>query len=256
MSRAASTVVSLIFAGLLLAQAPAAPAERSDKEALQPFNDLIGTWKCTGTPSGSKEEQVRNFWTEKMEVQWQFKGKNAWLLFEFKKGERQPAAGIPLTPMVRGELRPMPNTPPSPPSEGGAGGVSYQFHLVTADDKKHTFTGMRVGKQLTLEREDNGLEHRLTFTFLHSNRFLYRYDTRPAGKALMTRHWQVGATKEGEAFAAGSGKPECIVSGGLGTMAVSYQGKTYYVCCSGCRSEFNENPAKYVAEFEAKKNKK
>jgi hypothetical protein len=247
MSRAASTFVGLVFAGLLLAQAPAPPSERSDKEALQPFNDLIGTWKCTGTPSGSKEEQVRNFWTEKLEIQWQFKGKNAWLLFEFKKGERQPAATTPLVPMVRGELRPIPK------SDG------YQFDLVTAGtagDKKHTFTGRRVGKQLTLEREENDVEHKITFTFLHSNRFLYRYDTRPAGKALPTRHWQVGATKEGEAFAAGSGKPECIVSGGLGTMAVSYQGKTYYVCCSGCRSEFNENPAKYVAEFEMKKSKK
>jgi YHS domain-containing protein len=33
-------------------------------------------------------------------------------------------------------------------------------------------------------------------------------------------------------------------------------GKTYYVCCSGCRTEFNESPAKYVAEFEARKAKK
>ena len=54
----------------------------------------------------------------------------------------------------------------------------------------------------------------------------------------------------------GDGKPECIVSGGAGTMAVSYMGKTYYVCCSGCRSEFNESPAKYVKEYEEKKAKK
>jgi hypothetical protein len=236
MSRAA-----LVLASLLVAQAP---ASRSDKEALQPFNDLIGTWKCTGTLSGSKEEQARNFWTETLDVQWQFKGQTAWLRFDFKKGERQPAAGVPLVPMLRGELRPMPK------SDG------YQFDLVTADEKKHTFTGTRSGRMLTLERDENDVQHRLIFTFLHANRFLYRYETRAAGKALATRHWQVGATKEGEAFAAGSGKPECIVSGGLGTMAVSYQGKTYYVCCSGCRAEFNENPAKYVAEFESKKSKK
>ena len=60
----------------------------------------------------------------------------------------------------------------------------------------------------------------------------------------------------GWAFAVGETGPECIVSGGKGTMAVTYQGKTYYVCCSGCRSEFNENPAKYVAEYETKKKKK
>jgi hypothetical protein len=70
---------------------------------------------------------------------------------------------------------------------------------------------------------------------------------------LFARRYQVGATKEGVPFAGGDGKPECIVSGGLGTTAVMFQGKTYYVCCSGCRTEFNENPEKYVREYESKK---
>jgi YHS domain-containing protein len=35
-------------------------------------------------------------------------------------------------------------------------------------------------------------------------------------------------------------------------MAVSYNGQTYYVCCSGCRDAFNENPAKIIAEFKKK----
>ena len=29
-------------------------------------------------------------------------------------------------------------------------------------------------------------------------------------------------------------------------MTVSYQGKSYPLCCSGCRDEFNDNPGKYV----------
>ena len=41
--------------------------------------------------------------------------------------------------------------------------------------------------------------------------------------------------------------------GGTGTSTVSFQGKTYYVCCSGCRDEFYATPAKYVAEFEKKR---
>jgi YHS domain-containing protein len=65
----------------------------------------------------------------------------------------------------------------------------------------------------------------------------------------------VGATKEGVAFAGGDAGPECIVSGGKGTMQVSYKGKTYYVCCTGCRDEFKAEPEKYVQEFEAKKKK-
>jgi YHS domain-containing protein len=33
---------------------------------------------------------------------------------------------------------------------------------------------------------------------------------------------------------------------------VSYNGKDYYVCCSGCRDAFKENPEKYIKEAEAK----
>jgi YHS domain-containing protein len=46
------------------------------------------------------------------------------------------------------------------------------------------------------------------------------------------------------------------VTGGLGTMTVSYEGKTYYVCCSGCRDEFKADPKKYIAEWEAKRKMK
>ena len=41
-----------------------------------------------------------------------------------------------------------------------------------------------------------------------------------------------------------------------GTIAVSYNGKTYYVCCSGCRDEFKASPEKYVKEYEEKKKAK
>ena len=34
-------------------------------------------------------------------------------------------------------------------------------------------------------------------------------------------------------------------------MPVAYQGKTYYVCCSGCRDAFRDDPEKYIKEFEA-----
>ena len=46
---------------------------------------------------------------------------------------------------------------------------------------------------------------------------------------------------------------ECIVSGGKGTIPVSYNGKTYYVCCSGCRDAFKDDPEKFIKEAEKKK---
>jgi ribosomal protein L24E len=63
----------------------------------------------------------------------------------------------------------------------------------------------------------------------------------------------VAATREGASLGAKEKKTECVVSGGAGTMPVSFKGETFYVCCSGCRDAFNENPEKYVKEFKAKK---
>ena len=39
-------------------------------------------------------------------------------------------------------------------------------------------------------------------------------------------------------------------------MAVSYKGQTYYVCCSGCRDAFHEDPERYIKEYNARKKKK
>ncbi|MEP9190592.1 YHS domain-containing protein, partial [Enterobacter hormaechei] len=95
--------------------------------------------------------------------------------------------------------------------------------------------------------------HRLVFSLVHSNRHLVRYETKKTEGVTFSPRYQVGATKKGEPFAVVDKGPECVVSGGLGTMRVTHKGKTYYVCCSGCRDAFKEEPDKYVKEFEAKR---
>ena len=75
------------FACLLLARSTAdEPAPPTAKQALQGFNDLIGVWRGTGTPVGSREEQQKNFWVEAMTWGWQFKGNDAWLSITIKGG--------------------------------------------------------------------------------------------------------------------------------------------------------------------------
>jgi YHS domain-containing protein len=132
----------------------------------------------------------------------------------------------------------------------------FTMTLTTVQKEQVTFVGnldtQDEKKVLTLDRQSEKEAQRLVFTFLHSNRFLYRYETKAEGRPLYAKKWTVGVTKDGESFAVGSGKPECIVSGGTATTPVSYMGKTYYVCCSGCRDEFNANAAKYVKEYEEK----
>jgi hypothetical protein len=230
----------VLLAGLaaVLAQGSGAqgPPSRTAKEALQPFNDLIGSWRGTATPSGSKEDQLKNFWVETITWEWKFKGKDAWLSVNFDKSKH----------FLKGTLRYLPESD------------QFELMLLTLDKEQRTFVGTLKEKVLTLEAAPNDKMEveRVVITLLHDNRHLYRVDKKKADKTIYTNVFKVGATKEGVSFAEGQGKPECVVSGGLGTIQVSYMGKTYYVCCSGCRAEFNEDPAKYVREFEEKKKKK
>ena len=195
----------------------------------------MGVWNGTGVPAGSKEEQQKGFWTETIACQWQFKAEDAWLKLDFGKGKH----------FVSGEIR--------------AGSDKGRFHalLKTTDRQNLSFSGTFKDKVLTLLRNDplTKEDQKLVLTFLHENRILYRYEVKPEGRGIFSKKYQVGATKEGVPFAVGDGRPECIVSGGLGTMPVSYLGKTYYVCCGGCRDEFRDNPKKYVEEYEKKKSK-
>lgn len=214
-----------------------APAKRTPKEALQAFNDLIGAWRGTGQPQqGSKEERDKNFWTETIAWEWQFKDKDAWLKAKFDKSKYFDG----------GELRYLPDAD------------RYQLTLRTLNKEALVFEGPLKDKRLTLERTDDAKKEtqRLVVSLLHANRYLYRYEVRTGDQTLFTALYQVGATKEGVPFAEGDGKPVCIVSGGLGTIPVTYKGQTYYVCCGGCRDAFKDDPETYIKDFEAKKAKK
>ncbi|MBX9582496.1 MAG: hypothetical protein K2X87_19500 [Gemmataceae bacterium] len=205
----------------------------SARDALRPFNLLVGSWKGTGTPEGTRDERAAGLWTETDTWGWQFKGQDVCLTATFDKGKHYS----------RGELR------------YSAEKRAYQLDLTAADETTATFTGALKDKVLTLDRADPpaGEDQRLVVTLLHHNRHLVRFEARPAGSKLgFVRKWQVGATKEGVPFADVPKGPECVVSGGLGTMKVTHNGQDYYVCCSGCRDAFKEDPEKFIKEAAAK----
>ena len=83
--------------------------------------------------------------------------------------------------------------------------------------------------------------------FLRDNRFLATlWRRRPAAKSFLDTH-DIQYTKKGVPFVRNE-QPKCIVTGGSGTIEVSYQGKTYVVCCNSCRKEFLREPAKTLTE--------
>jgi ribosomal protein L24E len=233
MNRLPGLVVLLLLVWTTGAPTADAP-KRSAKEALRAFDGMIGSWRGTGQPQSKADKQ--KFWQETISWEWQFKQDDVYLKCSFEKGKY----------FTDGQLRYLSDKD------------IYQLSLTTTDKETVRFEGKLKEHVLTVERVDDKKKEtqRLVFNLLHDNRYLYQYDFKPEDKGTFTRLYQVGCTKEGVPFAnAGADKPECIVSGGPGTMAVTYKGKTYYVCCSGCRSEFNATPEKYIKEYEEAKAK-
>ena len=217
--------LAVLVTPILLAAAPLTP-----RQGLEPFGVLVGSWRGAATPAGTEAEKRAGFWQETLTVSWKFKKDDACLVLDFDKSKHFKSAQIRYVPKDE----------------------RYQVKLETVAGKTLDLDGELKNRTLTAEDETN----RLVVTLLHDNRFLYRLDVKPAGKTLFAKSFQVGATKEGVAFAVGDGSPECIVTGGSGKTPVSYKGTTYYVCCSGCRDEFLANPEKYIREAAEKKAKK
>jgi hypothetical protein len=231
--------VGLTLGLLAGARAPAAEStEKAEaKEALKSLQEFIGAWKGSGGPDKPKPSPRDPIWSEALTWGWRFKGDDAWLVLDVKNGKH----------LKGGELRYLP------------GKKAYQFTALTADDKKLVFEGELKNDALLLERPDaaSGQTQRLTMNTAGDGvRFIYRAASKPRGGTVWRKDYLVACTKEGESLGRTEKKHECVVSGGVGTMAISYKGETYYVCCSGCADEFRANPEKYVAEFKAKKHKK
>jgi YHS domain-containing protein len=212
------------------------PGKRAPVDALRPFNDLIGSWRGAGTPEGTRAEQQRGFWLESISWTWNFKDKDAALKAAITKGKHFTSA----------ELRFLPDKD------------RYRLTLTTPAKQELQFVGSLKDNVLTVERNDETKKEtqRIVLSMFHGTRFIYRFEVKPEGRASFAKLYSVGCTKEGVAFAGpGDNSPECVVSGGLGKIKVTYKGETYYVCCTGCQEAFKDDPEKYLKEYAARKAK-
>lgn len=214
----------------VVADPPAKPKDA--KEALAPMQGWIGSWKASGTIDGTVEEKQAGLWSETQRWEWNFATPaEPKLKWSAKDGKHAKGGEV--------RFRPDPG--------------DFVLTLSTPDDKKLEYFGtVTIGKQkevmLVVERKLEGERiERLTFTQLHPNRTLIRCEIRPIAGKQFTKIYQIGATKEGEAFAKNGNAHDCIVSGGRGTIPVTHKGTTYYVCCSGCKDAFLEEPEKWIA---------
>jgi YHS domain-containing protein len=206
---------------------PSADDLAKAKKALQEVQDFIGLWNLEGTQKvGGKTEA----WKEKMNWGWKFKDGDAWLTVDFAEGKGKY--------YQKGELR------------YDVEKKKYVLALTPAgkDQDAQTFEGDFTKGALKVERKDaktNDVLRVTVNTTSEGERMVMKFEKQEGGKGLFANVYGMNGPKDG-LVAGGPKKPECIVSGGAASIQVSYNGKTYYVCCTGCRDEFNANPTKYV----------
>lgn len=150
--------------------------------------------------------------------------------------------------------------------------TQFELTATDADGQQRLFTGDYSEPVQEIQGEDNRTHrvYKLQLTQTNAddpkdqwqvvlnqqenNRFLFEMYRNRAGK--FQRFDTISNQRKGTSFALNDsdyGNRECIISGGLGTITVSFQGRTFYVCCSGCQAAFNEEPERWIAEYEAKK---
>jgi hypothetical protein len=234
------TWIAVAAIGALFASAEPPPASdashtrAADKAALAPLQSLIGQWKGVGQP---QRGSAKGSWSEKSDWAWRFAGGRAELVFHAPDGKYFSQAR--LRPAAKsGDFELLATLPDGNTEVRYTGTANPEGKLIVRADK----AGAEAPAQVTIQTVANG------------DRMVMLYEQQ-AGDRL-TRMAEVGSTREGVTFAAGSGKPECPVTGGVGTIAVQHNGQTYYVCCTGCRDLFLADPEGVLADYRARKAQK
>ncbi|MAR12751.1 MAG: hypothetical protein CL681_22650 [Blastopirellula sp.] len=226
-------VLTAVVALLLCWQVGAtAPQPRAGQRALQPLQALVGEWNGVGQP---RRGNTQGAWTEKNTWKWQFSSGPAALTFQANRGKYFSSGRL----------------------TAAKDGRTYRLQATgTVDKQAHIYTGnLNAQNVLVLKAEapKDGLPARISMRFVASDkRLIVLYERQSALSSRYVRLSEVGYTRRGSNFGKTTEPNECIVTGGRGTIAVTFEGKTYYVCCGGCKDYFEENPAAVLAEYRAR----
>jgi YHS domain-containing protein len=137
---------------------------------------------------------------------------------------------------------------------------SFVLEATLADGTSRTFAGAAGDRERLILTADakapaDGLR-RVSITPLHDNRLLILLEAEDPERHIFSRLGEVGYSREGVAFAAADTYPLCVVTEGRGTIQVRYKGNTYWVCCTGCRDMFRDDPESILAEAAARQKAK
>jgi hypothetical protein len=211
--------------GSLVPSEMLAPRETT-VQRLRPVAVLVGDWKGVGQP---KRGSNVGAWSEKAAGAWKFKDDSASLIVTFEPGKQFQSATFILandTQQPQLILTPLMGEPVllTRTSDNGDS---------PSDDGTWVFESS----------EGNQPQTRCTIRIISDIRTTLLFEEKPTEEASWRRLAELGLTRAGTKLASGNaGERQCIVTGGLGTIKVTHEGKTYYVCCEGCKQAFDSDP--------------
>lgn len=233
---AAVLVIFPFIAALLLADDQPVDQLRSDKAALSPLQGFVGKWKGTGF---LRRGSARGSWRQETTWAWKFSDGRASLEFttpqaRFLNKGNLKAAKEKGRFLLNAEL---------PRDAGSAfyGGTRTKEGALVLDLLKPGQKGSLTPARIKLNLLVGG------------KRLVVLYEGKNPDSGRYYRLGEVGYTLSGTTIASGTGQPECIVTGGRGTLRVEHKGKSYTVCCKGCLEAFRDDPGGIVAEWKQRK---
>ena len=226
------SILSVLVGLPAVAEKPPAETTKSAAiQALQDYNVLVGGWRGIGQP---KRGSQTGAWQERVESVWELKPKSSGIRWNIDAGKQWKSALLSYDEEKQ----------------------VYTLVVELPDETSRTYSGKINEKRLVMETEPKKQQeiHRVTLSVLNENRVTMLLEKRPEQQSFFTRVAEIGYQRDGTRLAvAGNSGPECVVTGGLGTIAVMHQGKTYYVCCTGCRDAFNDDPEGILADYKKRK---
>ena len=216
--------------------------------AMNPLQVMLGAWK------GTTQKVVGDFKAlDKPNWVWDFQTDRSQPAMVMKSEESPYFREVRLTYLTDKNVFQLTSTDPEGKTRTYQGDFSAPVEEFEGDDEN-----MHVKYKLKLDQIDAESKRdkwQLVFNQQENNRYLLELYRGPSNLRFDT----VATQREGTSFAksdVGYGDKECIISGGLGTIQVSHNGKNYWVCCTGCKAAFEEDPTSWIAEYEEKQAKK
>lgn len=216
--------------------------------ALKPIQIMLGTWQ--GIIRNASRNEVHD-WV------WDLKSDPVFpaLVLSVPEGEFFSSARITYDPRIDQYL--MTTEDAEGLKRSFTGNFIAEPRNVPSEDGKSVERTFQL--ELTeVDDETRSTRYQYVFKQQHNNRYLVDVK-RARGRAAFRLVDVIGSQRDGVSFAKADddyGDKTCIISGGLGTSTVSYKGKTYYVCCSGCKAAFEDEPERWIARLEEQKAEK